>query len=93
MTHTHVDPAFLKMLEGYSLTTAEILYWMPDRKLILQTYVWQDYDMAPKFPALIKFLDFWDRKLDGPIKSVRVAHARLNAPVEIRNVSAPFQLN
>lgn len=38
------------MLRGYGLTTAQIFYRMPDHPLVLQTYVWQDYDLAPDFP-------------------------------------------
>ena len=37
-------------LRGYSLTTAEILYHLPDHPALLQSYVWQDLDIAPKFP-------------------------------------------
>ncbi|HKG73612.1 MAG TPA: hypothetical protein VKA79_05190, partial [Aestuariivirgaceae bacterium] len=54
-------------LRGYSLTTAEILYYLPDHRELLQTFLWQDYDMAPRFPRLIRFLDFWTRNLDGPL--------------------------
>ncbi len=42
---------FRKQLEGYGLTTANILYRMPDHPSVLQTYVWQAYDLAPRFPA------------------------------------------
>jgi len=52
-------------LKDYRLTTAEILYHLPDHPDILQTYVWQDLDIAPRFPVLHKFLDFWHRELDG----------------------------
>jgi uncharacterized protein Usg len=71
-------------LKSYRLTTAEILYRMPDHPEILQTYVWQDLDMAPGFPVLHKFLDFWRRELDGPIHSVRVASAALIQPARVR---------
>lgn len=62
-----------RQLEGYRLTTAEILYHMPDHPDILQTYIWQDLDLAPKFPVLHEFLTFWQRNLDGKLHSVRVA--------------------
>jgi hypothetical protein len=41
-----------KQLNGYGLTTAQILYHLPDHPAILQTYVWQDYDLAPDFPEM-----------------------------------------
>src|SRR5258708_27311679 len=37
---------FRRQLEGYGLTTAHILYRMPDHPALLQTYVWQDYDLC-----------------------------------------------
>ena len=58
---------------GYRLATAEILYRMPDHPHLLQTYVWQGYDLAPRFPVLHEFLRFWRRELDGALHSVRVA--------------------
>ena len=88
-----IDPDFRRQLEGWSLATAEILYRMPDAQSLLQTYVWQDYDLAPKFPKLYKFLDFWERELDGPIHSVRVTHANLLGPRELRLRDAELTLH
>ena len=53
MPHT----TLLRELEGFSLTTAEILYRLPDYPRLLQSYIWQDYDVAPEFPKLVDFLD------------------------------------
>jgi uncharacterized protein Usg len=85
--------AFAQQLEGFSLTTAEILYRLPDHPALLQTYIWQDYDLAPQFPALMKFLTFWRDTLEGPLHSVRVAHRRLIGPSEIRALGADFVLH
>ena len=74
---------FKKMLDGYRLVTAEILYRMPDHPKLLQSYIWQDLDMAPKYPVLGKFLDFWNRELDGPIHSVTVGTRRVIHPSEV----------
>jgi uncharacterized protein Usg len=62
-------------LKGYRLTTAEILYHLPDHPALLQSYVWQDWDKAPTFPELKGFLRFWTRSLDGRLHSVRVGVA------------------
>jgi uncharacterized protein Usg len=67
-----------------ALTTAEILYRRPDYRFLLQTYVWQDYDVFPKFPKLKEFLAFWEAKLDGPLYRVTVAHHELAKPYCIR---------
>jgi uncharacterized protein Usg len=64
-------------MRDYRLTTAEILYHLPDHPGVLQSFVWQNLDLAPKFPELRKFLDFWSRELDGKLHSVRVGAADL----------------
>lgn len=87
------EHGFERQLRGWSLTTAEILYRMPDFRDILQTFVWQDYDLAPRFPRLIKFLDFWSRNLEGPLASVRVAHCGLVGPREFRFVDHELRLH
>ncbi len=83
---------FCRMIEGYGLTTANIFYRLPDYPAIVQSYVWQEYDLHPDFPELHKFLDFWSRSLDGKLHSVLVAHARLVRPAEISMVDAEFRL-
>ncbi len=87
------DPAFKRQLAGYSLTTAEILYRMPDHPSLLQSYIWQDYDEHPTFLPLLSFLDFWTHNLDGPLFKVRVAHRKLIAPQELRLVDGEFALH
>jgi uncharacterized protein Usg len=72
-----VSADFRRQLEGLGLTTANILYRMPDHPGILQRFIWQRYDLHPHFPELRKFLDFWSRQLEGPLHSVTVAHAEL----------------
>ena len=81
------------MLQGYGLTTAKILYHYPDHPHLLQTFVWQDYDLAPRFPKLVDFLGFWAANLDGPLYRVRVAHRRLIAPQEFNFVEGELRLN
>jgi uncharacterized protein Usg len=88
-----VSKDFREQLEGYGLTTANILYRRPDHPWLLQTYVWQGYDLCPIFPKLNEFLNFWLEKLEGPLHSVTVAHARLIKPAEIRAVDGEFRLH
>ncbi len=82
-----------KQLEGYRLTTAEILYHLPDHPSLLQTFVWQRLDRAPDFPRLQKFLDFWAHNLDGKLHSVNVAHAGPMAPNLFRHAAMSSQLH
>ncbi|MGE0231749.1 MAG: usg protein [Flavobacteriaceae bacterium] len=84
---------FEKQLRGYGLTTAEILYRMPDHLHLLQSYLWQEYDTAPDFPVLRGFLTFWERELEGPLHTVKVAHRKLISPAEFRPVEGMFRLH
>ena len=88
-----VSEDFKKQVEGYGLTTAQILYRRPDHNWLLQSYVWQAYDLFPKFPELQKFLDFWQDKLEGPLHSVQIAHCKLIKPTEMRSVNGEFVLH
>ena len=79
-----VSEDFRKQASGYGLTTAHILYRRPDHRWLLQSFVWQNYDLFPEFPELQRFLAFWIEKLEGPLHSVRVAHCKLIKPAELR---------
>src|SRR4051794_3227009 len=80
-------------LHSYRLTTAEILYHLPDHPSVLQSFIWQQLDLAPEFPELHRFLDYWMRNLDGKLHSVKVAHAGLITPGEFRHAKASLRLH
>jgi uncharacterized protein Usg len=79
--------------QGYRLTTAEILYRLPDHPSLLQTFVWQQLDLAPRYPVLTKFLSFWKDNLDGELHSVRVASAGLLEPSRYNSADCEFALH
>jgi len=81
------------LLKGYGLTTAQILYRMPDHPGLLQTFVWQHYDLAPRFPALHGFIDFWQKKIEGALHSIAYSHKMLIAPNEWRKVDGEILLH
>ena len=87
------DDDFVAMLQGFSLTTAEILYRLPDHPSLLQSYVWQDYDQHPRFPKLQAFLSFWSAKLEGKLYRVTVAHRGLVQPAELKLVGSEFRIH
>ena len=80
-------------VKDYRLTTAEILYHMPDHHGILQSYIWQDLDTAPLYPVLHQFLDFWRRELEGEVHSVRVAPSKLIRQPTYRTPGAWLRLH
>jgi uncharacterized protein Usg len=83
---------FTRNAKPYHLTTAEILYHRPDHPALLQSYIWQEYDLVPRFPALNKFLRFWETQLDGRLHSVWVAATGVVRPTELRYFGGEFTL-
>ena len=82
-----------QQLNGYRLTTAEILYHLPDHPHLLQSFLWQQLDLAPRYPELRRFLDFWARNLDGKLHSVKVAQAKLIAPPRWQHAAVSLSLH
>ena len=87
MANLHVQ------LKDYRLTTAEILYHLPDYPGLLQSYIWQDYDIAPRYPELHRFLKFWTREIEGKLHSVKLATRRLISAGEIGMIGMELRLN
>ncbi len=84
---------FEKQLCNYRLTTADILYHMPDHPELLQTFIWQELDLHPDFPVLTRFLAYWEQHLDGRLHSVRVARTQVIKPSEVRHFNLGLRLH
>ena len=72
-----------RQLRGERLTTAEVLYYLPDHPALLQRFLWQTLDLPPEFPRVCTFLDFWRREIDAVIHSVTCSAAGLVAPARL----------
>ncbi len=70
-------------LRGERLTTAEVIYYMPDHPALLQRFLWQTLDLPPEFPRVHKFLLFWRREIDAVIHSVTCTAVGLIAPARL----------
>ena len=81
------------MLKGYGLTTAELFYRSPDERNVINSFVWQDCDLAPDCPQVFKFIEFWQERIDGPLHSVRFTHRTLIGPGERRNMVGEFRVH
>jgi len=93
MIHPKADVEFTSRLSGAGLLTTEVLYYLPDHPSLLQSFLWQTLDEAPKFPRLARFLDHWRRDIEAVIHSIRIAHADWIGPPEWRAVNGEFCLN
>ena len=88
-----IDRDFASQLTGKRLTTAEILYYLPDHPSLLQSFLWQTQDQAPRYPRLLRFLDFWRCEIEAVIHTVRIAHRGLIGPAEWSKADIELRLN
>jgi len=84
---------FERQMNSYRLTTAEILYHLPDHPELLQSFIWQTLDIAPRYPVLRKFLNYWQDNIEGRLHSVRVGQRGVIAPAEFRIAGAELVMN
>ena len=83
--HEDLDyPEDLEDLQDYRLTTAEVLYHMPQFPDLLQSYLWQSLDRVPDFPKLNTFLEQCESKLVGKLHSVRIGYVGIIHPMDWR---------
>jgi uncharacterized protein Usg len=85
--------AYELQMRGYKLTTAEIIYHLPDHPALLQTFIWQKFDLAPDYPELRRFLDFWSRSIDGKLHSVNVKQSSRSGPARFRHFKHALTLH
>jgi len=78
---------------GYRLTTAEIIYHLPDHPALLQSFIWQKFDLAPDYPELQRFLEFWSRSIEGKLHSVNVKQSSRSTPNRFRHVKHVVSLH
>jgi uncharacterized protein Usg len=71
-------------LKGWRMTTTEVLYFMPDHPRLIQSFVWQTLDLAPDFPRIRQFLEFWRAEIEATIHSIRVASGEGLAPARVQ---------
>lgn len=80
------------MLKRYGLTSTELSCRIPEYRHVINSFVWQDHDLAPDYPQVFKVIEFWQAKIEGPLHSVRFTHRKLIAPGEWRNMVGDFRL-
>ena len=74
---------FEEQLNGKRLTTVDVLYYFPDQPSLIQSFVWQTLDVAPHFPRMQKFLEYWRREIDAVIHSVTISSAGGVTPAKV----------
>ena len=78
------------ILHKWTVATVQVIYYIPDYLNIVQEFMWQTEDQLPEYPRITKFLDYWDKNIDGPIKEVYIYDQGQN---NIRLVDRRFKIN
>ncbi|WP_174299701.1 Usg family protein [Caulobacter sp. S45] len=84
---------FETQLKGGRLTTAEVLYYMPDHPKLLQSFMWQTLDVAPEYPRVHSFLEYWRKEIQAVIHSVRLSTVGIVTPARVRFADMVGTLN
>ena len=84
---------FEAQLKGGRLTTAEVLYYMPDHPKLLQSFMWQTLDVAPDYPRVHRFLEHWRKEIQAVIHSVTLSTVGLVSPAKVRFADVVGQLH
>lgn len=77
-------------LEGYTLVTVNVLYYMPDHRNLVNEFLWQTMDVSPRYPRIERFLDHWRREIDAVIKEVQISNGAAFDPSRYTNVTGMF---
>ena len=78
------------ILHKWTVATVQVIYYIPDYLNIVQEFMWQTEDQLPEYPRITKFLNYWDKNIDGPIKEVYIYDQGQN---NIRLVDRRLKIN
>ena len=59
-------------IHKWTVATVQVVYYIPDYLHIVNEFVWQTDDQLPEYPRITRFLDSWDKNIEGPIKEVYI---------------------
>ena len=78
------------ILHKWTVATVQVVYYIPDYLNIVQEFILQTEDQIPEYPRITKFLNYWDKNIDGPIKEVYIYD---QGQSNIRRVDRRFKIN
>ena len=78
------------IIEKWTIASVQVIYHLPDHIHILNEFVWQTEDRRPKFPRIGKFLEYWNKNIEGPIKEVYIYDHEKH---DIRQIDKRYILN
>ena len=78
------------ILKKWTTASVQVVYYIPDYIHLVNEFIWQTEDQRPDYPRIDRFLNYWDKHIEGPIKEVYIHdHDEAN----IRVVNRRFKFN
>jgi uncharacterized protein Usg len=77
-------------IHKWTVATVQVVYYIPDYLHIVNEFVWQTDDQLPEYPRITRFLDYWDKNIEGPIKEVYIYNQGQSS---IRKVDRRLKIN
>ena len=77
-------------IRKWTVASVQVVYYIPDYLNIVNEFIWQTEDQLPEYPRITRFLDYWDKNIDGPIKEVYIYD---NKHSNVRVVDRRYSIN
>ena len=78
------------ILKKWTVASVQVVYYIPDYMNLVNEFIWQTEDQLPEYPRITRFLDYWDKNIDGPIKEVYIYD---HEEAEVRHVDRKYKIN
>ena len=78
------------ILKKWTVASVQVVYYIPDYMNLVNEFIWQTEDQLPEYPRITRFLDYWDKNIDGPIKEVYIYD---HEEAKVRHVDRKYKIN
>ena len=78
------------ILKKWTVASVQVVYYIPDYMSLVNEFIWQTEDQLPEYPRITRFLDYWDKNIDGPIKEVYIYD---HEEAKVRHVDRKYKIN
>ena len=78
------------ILRKWTVASVQVVYYIPDYMNLVNEFIWQTEDQLPEYPRITRFLDYWDKNIDGPIKEVYIYD---HEEAKVKHVDRKYKIN
>ena len=78
------------ILKKWTVASVQVVYYITDYMNLVNEFIWQTEDQLPEYPRITRFLDYWDKNIDGPIKEVYIYD---HEEAKVKHVDRKYKIN